>query len=54
MRNGHQIANAGLQKVQMVVSKALIPVMQIIDTISDKQGEKKPVASYLGELTSSN
>ena len=51
MKRGPQVADAGLQKIQTVISKSLVPVISIIDNIGQPGGSDRPIAHYLEPLT---
>ena len=51
MKRGPQVTDASMQKVQTVLSKALVPIINLVDDIGSGKGTTKPVADYLNQLT---
>ena len=51
LKRGPQVTDASVQKVQTVLSKALVPIINMVDDIGSGKGTTKPVADYLDQLT---
>ena len=51
MKRGPQVTDASVQKVQTKLSKALVPIINMVDDIGSGKGTTKPVADYLDQLT---
>ena len=51
MKRGPQVVDAGLQKVQTLMSKSLVPVISMIDTIGKGGVADKPLSEYLTPFT---
>ena len=50
MKRGAQIMDAGIQKIQTVLSKALVPVIEIVDKIDSGQTKGQRVADFLTDV----